>query len=184
MSLFDEAIKYVLSNEGELQENANDPGGITNLGISLRFLKNIPEERLRGYGCICLSDDDFITCIRKLTIEQAKAIYLGEFWTQAPFAKIQFQDQANYIFDMAVNMGISPAIKCVQRAIWAVTKIWNVLVDDGVLGDQTLLRIATSGIFLMPALRAERGCYYRELIERYPDKRDFLKGWLNRTYRE
>lgn len=48
MSDFDTAVNYVLRNERGLNESKNDRGGITNFGISLRFLKTVPSENLKN----------------------------------------------------------------------------------------------------------------------------------------
>lgn len=179
MSDFEGAVNYVLRNEGGFNKTADDAGGTTNYGISLRFLREIPPERLKKYA---IYEDVSDTTIETLTMEQAKLIYQGEFWYHAPFDKIVNQAHCNYIFDMAVNMGIGHAIKCVQRACWAVMKRWDLLPDDGVMGAKTLSAIQQSGFLIMPALRAERAAYYRAIIEQTPSQKKFLSGWLNRTY--
>jgi len=180
MSDFEPALAYLLQNEGGLEEDANDPGGITKNGISLRFLRVISPEQLKKYGIY----DETVTddTIRHLTPSQVSAIYKGEFWDHAPFDKIENQLHCNYIFDMAVNMGIAPAIKCVQRACWAIMKKWELLLDDGILGEKTLAAIKQCGFFIMPPMRAERGSYYRDIVEKYPQEKEFLKGWYDRTY--
>src|ERR1700733_3263186 len=50
MTDFECALNYVLDREGGLVENADDPGGITNFGISYRFLKSLATEKLALYG--------------------------------------------------------------------------------------------------------------------------------------
>lgn len=180
MSSFHEAVEFVLRNEKGYENDLNDPGGITNFGISMRFLKSLSENLRKKYGIF----DPEITeeTMKALTLNQAKLIYKGEFWNHAPFQEIQNQDHCNYIFDMCVNFGISPAIKCVQRACWAVMKRWENLKEDGILGENTLLAIKICGVFIMPALRAERGCFYRMIVEKHPEQKEFLRGWYNRTY--
>lgn len=177
---FDQAVEYVLSREGGLSENPKDSGGTTNFGISLRFLKSI--ENVKKYGVFgdILEEDD----IRHLTRDQAKALYKGEFWDHAPFEKLHSQNIANYLFDAAVNMGIAPAIKCAQRSCWAILKKKNVVVDDGILGNQTIDSINHCGFYLLPVLRAERAAYYRSIVASNPDQKVFLEGWLNRAYNE
>jgi lysozyme family protein len=179
MSDFDTAVNFVLRNEGGLNESKHDRGGITNFGISLRFLSTLSSDTLKLYGIYEEVTDE---TIKNLTIEQAKLIYKGEFWAHAPFGKILNQEYANYIFDMSVNMGIAPAIKCTQRATWAVLKKWDILPDDGILGDKTLAAIQQCGFMIMPALRAERGAYYRAIISAYPEQIENLHNWYNRTY--
>ncbi len=180
MSNFDAAVNFVLKNEKGLNENPLDKGGITNFGISQRFLKSIDPDNLKKYGIF--SDPHEDQTIRDLTIDQAKAIYRGEFWDHAPFNKILNQEHCNYIFDMAVNIGIAPAIKCVQRACWAVLKKWELLPDDGILGDKTLSAIVQCGFFIMPPMRAERSAYYLAIIHNNPEQKEFLNGWYDRAY--
>lgn len=179
MSNFDDAIDFVLKNEGGLSDNPRDKGSITHYGISLRFLRSLGRDRLRSYS---IYEDPDEQTIKDLTVDQAKKIYHEEFWVSAPFHEIANQMHCNYIFDMAINCGISPAIKAVQRACWAVMKRWESLVDDGVLGQETILAIQMCGMFLMPAFRAERGNYYRNIVNAHPDQKEFLAGWYNRTY--
>jgi lysozyme family protein len=179
MSEFEPAVDFVLDREGGLVKNPNDLGGITNHGISLRFLKFVEKENLKR--AFIFGDIDEET-IRSLSIGQARALYLSEFWERAPFEKIVNQEHCNYIFDMAVNLGISPAIKCVQRACWAVMKKWELLPDDGILGDHTVSSIRLCGFLIMPALRAERANYYRNIVNTHPEQKEFLRGWYDRTY--
>lgn len=181
MAVFDPAIALVLENEGGLEDNKADAGDITNFGISLRFLRSIPIETLKAYG-IFVTDAIGADDIRHLTLDQAKALYRGEFWYHAPFCRISNQIVCNYLFDMAVNMGIAPAIKCAQRATWAILKDWEKLPDDGILGSASLDAINSCGPLLLTPLRAERGDFYRNLVEREPHNREFLRGWYDRTY--
>jgi lysozyme family protein len=179
MSQFDPAVAYILQQEGGLSENPYDHGGITNFGISLRFLQSIPLDRLKSYGIFTVDNDT----IRNLTLDQVKELYRGEFWNHARFSDIQNQVHANYIFDMAINMGLAPAIKCAQRACWAIMNRWEELPDDGILGDKTLAILKQCGFLLMPALRAERANYYRQLVTQDATRKEFLRGWYDRTYR-
>lgn len=178
MANFDEAVALVLKNEGLLVKESHDKGGITKYGISLRFLRSLETEKLREYGIFEFPVDE---TIKDLTLDQAKKIYLQEFWNAASFEKIGNQEQANYIFDTAVNMGIAPAIKCVQRAIWAVMKRRE-MPDDGILGAMTLAGIQRCGFLLMPAMRSERAGYYRLTVAHDETQDANLQGWLNRAY--
>lgn len=174
MSISDDAIEYVLGNEGLLEVNENDPGGITKFGVSLRFMKSLTTDELKKIDIYDEVTDD---TIRNMDKNLAVKIYKIFFWDIAPFYRIANQLHCNYIFDMSVDQGLAPAIKCVQHAIWAVSK-QNLLAADGILGDKTIAGIKLCGFMLMPALRAERANYYRSL-----DKKEFIEGWLRRTYR-
>lgn len=180
MANFQSAIAFVLSNEGGLSENTSDTGGITNFGISFEFLKEIPENRLKQYGIL---DEVTEQTIRDLTRDQAISIYNGEFWGVVPFEKIQNQMLANYIFDMAVNMGISQAIKLTQRAVWACQKKKDFITDDGLLGAKTIQAINHCSFMLLVGLAAQRDGFYRQLVALNPKREGELNGWLNRCYR-
>lgn len=180
MSQFELALQYILAREGGLKEQVGDPGGITNRGISFRFLKSIPPERLRLYDVpmyICADD------VRHLTTQQVKALYKGEFWDHAPFERINNQDCCDFVFDMAVDMGIAPAVKCLQRALWAARGNRRILVDDGILGEDTLKQVNwTDAVLLLSCMRSERGGEYRLVAQANPAENMDLDGWLNRSY--
>lgn len=185
MSDFNLAVDYVLSWEKGLEVDPNDEGGITNLGISMRFLRSLTTEKIRAYGFTSTPETINRADIEQLTPAQAKSIYKGEFWDHARFSAINSQKVCNFLFDMAVNMGISTAIKCAQRACWALMRQRSPLADDGVLGDKTIEAINRCGGMLYPSpLRAERAGEYRLIVERNPSQRKFLEGWLNRSYNE
>ena len=181
MSQFDLAVAYILKNEGGLEENERDPAGITNHGISLRFLKALTPEKRKTYRLN--NDEPQSDDIRNLTESQATAIYFGEFWTHAPFDKINNQNACNYLFDAAANMGIAPAIKCAQRACWSVMKEKDKPIEDGILGLETIAAINQCAVYFMPAVRSERAGEYRLIAEKNPTEKEFLDGWLSRSYK-
>ena len=47
MAHFDSCVQYVLRHEGGLSQDKADPGGITNFGISLRFLREVDADTLK-----------------------------------------------------------------------------------------------------------------------------------------
>lgn len=182
MGNFDQAVQFVLDNEKGLELNANDPGGATNFGISLRFLRDIPGDRMRKYGIFY--SDLTVETIATLTVDQAKLIYKGEFWDKAPFDGLQDQSICNYVFDMAVLHGEVQAIKILQRAVWALKNQKDIIHDDGILGDVTLVVVNSCISFnLLCCLMSERAGFCRLLTVENPKEGVFLDGWLNRCYR-
>lgn len=179
MSLYSIALEYLLKNEGGIEENPKDPGGLTNMGISLRFLRGIEDPAQYGVHDQNIDADT----IRNLTVTQMTAIYRGEFWDHSNFGNISDQDVCNYVFDAAVNMGIAPAVKCLQRAIWAVWKNRSAPCEDGIMGPNTLIWIERcKPVLLLAAMRSERAGNYREIVARQPEQEVFLNGWLRRAY--
>ncbi len=188
-SNFDDAVQKVIENEGGIDsyvDSPNDAGGATRCGISLRFLREIPVERLRRYG---LFDDPSPVEVQNLSEPQILLIYHNEFWQAAPFAEIPVQHVCNYIFDACVHHGMAQGIKILQRATWAVSGIYGYVTDDGILGTMTINRVMalmadrTLYASLLVALAAERAGLCRLLAEIRPANREFLHGWLERCYR-
>lgn len=179
---FDTAVSHVLENEGELVMNPKDPGGTTKFGISLRLLKSLDADKLKVYSIFEVPDDQ---AIKDLSRDQAIKIYHDEFWALAPFECINNKYLRNYLFDTAVNLGISPAIKCLQRACWAVFRNRSMLHDDGILGPKTLRLVNELGDYsaeVLSAMRSERSGDYRVIVAVHPEQKEFMHGWLDRSY--
>jgi lysozyme family protein len=178
------AIDYVLLREGGFVDNAADSGGATNFGLSLRFLRSLKSENLRRYGIFESAEELGIGTVHDLTVEQAKLIYKGEFWDEAPFANIESQKLCNYYYDMCVNMGLHQATQLLQRALWTTCAGINhtTLRDDGILGQRTIGYVNECKEELLPILVDMRVGFYKQLVESKPKDREFLNGWLNRCY--
>jgi len=146
---FDQAFDRLIANEGGYVNLAADPGGETKFGISKRSYPDVD--------------------IKNLTRDQAKAIYLKDFWLagsmdQLPGA-LAFQ-----CFDTAVNHGIRAALKMLQRAAG--------VKDDGVIGPVSLAAInATSITDMLMRFIAFRIKFWTSL----PTWPSFGRGWANRA---
>lgn len=174
---WDAAIKFVLNHEGGLSNNPKDPGGITNFGISLRYLK--------GAGIDIDGDGDSdANDIKAMTKESAAKIYRECWWERYGYGQIDDEKLACKIFDMSVNMGSKQAHKLVQRAI-------NCFIDpplavDGIFGRKSfnaialLIREGMEGQ-LLHEIRDICAQFYVNLAADKPDLRVFLKGWLRRA---
>ncbi len=179
MAVFESCVDYVLRHEGGLTKDAADPGGITNMGISLRFLREVDELLLKRVG---IFDEVSEQTIIDLTKDQAEKIYYSEFWLRAPFEKIINNILAKYIFDMSVNLGIAQAVKITQRACCAAQKMKDYVKDDGMFCSKTLQAINQASFMLIPALIAQRTGFYRQLVAVNPKSEIFLDGWLVRAF--
>ena len=91
---FNTAFDRLLGHEGGYTEGKGDPGGETAWGISKRSYPNL--------------------IIRNLTRDQAKEIYLRDFWKPLGDAHPAVKFQA---FDFAVNSGIQTSIRKLQAAV-------------------------------------------------------------------
>lgn len=179
MAIFESCVDYVLKHEGGLTKDVADPGGITNFGISLRFLREVDALLLKRIGVF---EEVSSQTIIDLTKDQAEKIYYSEFWLKAPFEKIINNILAKYIFDMSVNFGIAEAVKITQRACCAAQKMKDYVKDDGMFCAKTLQAINQASFMLIPALIAQRTGFYRQLVAVNPKSEVFLDGWLERAF--
>lgn len=181
---FEDAVNFVLAREGGFVDSPNDSGGVTNMGISLRFLQLISSDRLRKYG---IFGDPTIDDIKLLTVEKVKEIYRGEFWDAANFGALGYWKLRRYVFDMAVNHGINQAIKILQRATWGAAEMYGYVQDDGILGAKTIQCVNNlcdprlCGM-IIAAICSERAGFYRLLAQIRPKDKENLHGWLERCY--
>jgi len=153
------AVDRVLANEGGYSSNPADPGGATKFGIAARAHPGLD--------------------IAALTREAAVEIYWREWWLRFGFARLPAAVSAK-TFDLAVNIGASHAIECLQRALRACGLP---AAEDGVLGPATAGDAARADpAALLAGLRSEAAGYYRVLAALTPADREFLKGWLTRAY--
>jgi len=191
---FEKAIEVVLEHEGGLVDHSEDPGGITNFGISLRWA--VRQHVEKGDSALMLLDVDGdgdvdADDIRKMGRTAAKNAYLKYFWQPGKYGNLVSDLVAIKIFDMAVNMGSRQAHRLAQRAVRSANGIK--IADDGVLGRISFDQInhADPAVYLA-ALRSEHAGFYRALIIRndavrklgidVPDFNAFKEGWLRRAY--
>lgn len=172
MARFDDSIDYVLHHEGGYSDHPADPGGMTQWGVSLRFLRATGHD-IDGDGDIDGQD------IRELTIEDAKGLYRSEFWEPLGLDEIEVQQVATKILDLAVNTGAGRAARIVQSALG---KVGHKVKVDGGFGPVTRAAVNEADPFeLLAALRKGQAAFYRRIVKKNPDLKPFLVGWLVRA---
>jgi lysozyme family protein len=92
---FDRAFGFVIKHEGELNDDPNDPGGLTKYGISQRAYPDLD--------------------IRNITLDEAKTLYWVDYWNRCDCDYLAFPTDI-LVFDTAVNMGVSKAISIRSKA--------------------------------------------------------------------
>lgn len=174
MSLFELAIPTVLRHEGGFVNDPNDPGGATNFGVSLRWLKaqGLLDELEIEEGDLT---HDQVMEVKGMTVTIASGFYKQYWWDHYNYGAILPQAPATKIFDMAVNLGAPRAHRIVQSVV-------NVK-QDGVIGPATLALLNTmNSMTLILDLQNEQARFYRQLALTNPARQKFLAGWLNRAY--
>lgn len=167
MATFDLAIPVVLQHEGGWVCNSNDPGGETNFGWSMLMIKRL------GLTPDQLGVSDFEPgCLKQMTVETAKDLYLKHFWSPF-FDQIENQTSATKIFDFCVNAGMSHGIQVAQQAAGASV--------DGIIGPGTVVAINTLATAFVPAMARAMEAYYRAVVANRPSDAEFLPNWLHRA---
>lgn len=145
---FDQAFERLIGHEGGYVDHPADPGGRTKYGISQR---SYPGED-----------------IRNMTLERAKDLYRRDFWWKAGCDTVP--DAVKFdLFDMAVNSGVQPAIRTLQRAVG--------VDDDGVIGPKTMQAIGAMNPIRFVARFNGHRLRFMSSLATWPA---FGRGWANR----
>ena len=156
-SQFEVCLAFVLHHEGKFVNHPRDPGGATNLGITLATLQH-----WRGRPT---SVDDVLGLQR----EEAAEIYRARFWQPLRCDELPAGLDL-MVFDFGVNAGPRTSARHLQRVLG--------VTQDGAIGPVTLGAARTADVgATIAALGNLRLDYYRRL----PTWDAFGRGWERRT---
>ncbi len=156
---FNSCLEFVLSAEGGFVDDPLDPGGATNLGITLRVLS---EWR---HTAVTKAD------VQNLAREEAGAIYRARYWNVVRGDDLPIGVDL-LVFDAGVNLGTGRSARMLQAAVGAA--------EDGAIGPNTLGAMQhhdPSDLILK--LVAAREAFYHGL----PTFSHFGAGWTARVNR-
>jgi peptidoglycan hydrolase-like protein with peptidoglycan-binding domain len=157
-SNFSKCLDVVLVQEGGYSNHPNDPGGPTNMGITLGVLKE-----WRSDNSLTAAD------VQNLARDEAREIYRTKYWNLMKCDELP-RGVDLVVFDFGVNAGPSRSAKILQKIVGAET--------DGSIGPVT-----TGACKVMPAkdiitqMSKARMDYYQTS----PNWPTFGNGWTNRT---
>lgn len=155
-SNFDEALKLVLKHEGGYTNHPSDPGGPTNLGITLANFRKF------------VKPDGTVADLKRLTVAQAAICYRRQYWDAVLGAELP--SGVDYaVFDFAVNSGPSRAAKYLQRVVGAV--------QDGKIGPATLRAVRARKPENVVAQLCDARLAFVQALNTWPV---FGKGWGRR----
>ena len=154
---FDKCLEMLLSHEGGFVNHPEDPGGITNLGVT----KKVYDE---WTGSESTEQE-----MRDLTPEDVAPIYKKNYWDRVKGDSLPSGlDWA--CFDWAVNSGSGRPAKAVQRAVGATA--------DGAIGPATLgLIMEKDPKFIIEYVHDVRQDFYKSL----KTFETFGRGWTRRN---
>lgn len=150
------AMPHVFKVEGGYVDHPRDPGGATNLGVTIATL--------RAWRKRPVSKAD----VKALTKEEATAIYKAQYWDKV--AGDDLPAGLDYaMFDFGINSGPSRAVKFLQQILGVKA--------DGVIGVMTLEAVRQHPVnYLISELCNSRIAWLRRL----KTWDTFGKGWTRR----
>mgnify|MGYP003624852390 FL=1 len=154
---FDKCLKMLLSHEGGFVNHPEDPGGITNLGVT----KKVYDE--------WIGRESTEQEMRDLTPDDVGPIYKKNYWDRIKGDSLPSGlDWA--CFDWAVNSGSGRPAKAVQRAVGAT--------QDGAIGPATIgLIMEKDPKFIIEYVHDVRQDFYKSL----KTFETFGRGWTRRN---
>jgi len=159
---FNRAVTATLKYEGGYVNHPSDPGGATNLGVTIATFRRY------------IKPSGTIADLKALTVDQAKTVYRRQYWDAVSGAELP--DGVDFaVFDFGVNSGTSRAIKYLQRIVG--------VAQDGRIGPATLKAVrAIPHAKLIHDICDERLAF----MKRAKDKKGrllwptFKNGWSSR----
>src|SRR5215472_8640814 len=153
-------LAFTLKAEGGFVDNPADPGGATNMGITLATLREWSEDPDLG-----------LAQIEDLPLRTARAIYRSQYWNPLQSDALPKGVDLS-VFDMGVNSGIWTSARLLQRALGFTGE-----EVDGSIGPETLAAAArVDARSVVDDLAIRQQAYYRGLA----DFATFGEGWLAR----
>ncbi len=134
-------LKFVLAREGGYVNNPNDKGGETNKGITHST-----------YDAYRKSQGLPVQSVKNITDKEVADIYYSNYYKASGADKIDNPQMGMYVFDTAINMGVSTAKDILNKSGGDVDKYEQ--------------------------LRREK---YQKYVDYDKSQEVFLKGWNNRV---
>lgn len=148
---FDKAFEGIIGVEGGYVNDPRDPGGETKYGITKRDFPALD--------------------IANITMDDAKRIYREQYWDKVYGDELPWP-LALFVFDAAVNQGVEPAKRLLQKAVGTV--------QDGIIGKNTMAAIKRADQAELCAL------FMADRALRYVGTRNFDiygRGWFKRLFK-
>ena len=154
---FERALAIVLRHEGGFVNHPNDPGGMTNNGIT----KKVYDAYM---GKVTTEQE-----MRDMPENHVAEIYKKQYWDRVNADSLASGLDLS-VFDWAVNSGCGRAVKALQKCVG--------VKQDGGLGPITLKSVNEHDAEELIEMKSvERETFYRKL----KTFEHFGKGWLRRN---
>lgn len=154
---FDKCLTMVLNHEGGFVDHPKDPGGATNMGVTLGTY-----EQWMGRSVT-------VAEMKALTFDDVAPIYRKNYWDRVRGDDLPAGVDWS-VFDWAVNSGPSRSAKALQKIV--------MVARDGAIGPKTLYAVANQEPNkIIDAMYSARQRFY----ERLSTFDTFGRGWTRRN---
>lgn len=156
----DISIRKILGHEGGYVNHPSDPGGATNLGITIATFRRY------------IKRDGTIADLKALTIQQAVVVYKAQYWDKVRGDELP--SGVDYtVADFAVNSGPHRAAVYLQKALG--------VTQDGAIGPNTIAAArAADPKKVIRKINADRLAFMKR-IRRGELWKTFGRGWQRRV---
>lgn len=151
------SFELMLKSEGGFVNHPQDPGGMTNLGVTKRVWES------------WVGRESNEVEMRSLTPEMVEPLYKRKYWDACRCDELP--EGLDYlVFDFTVNAGPGRSIRTLQTAVGTT--------PDGAIGPKTLAAVrAMDSHELIEKFSVAKTKFYESL----PTFSTFGRGWLNRV---
>lgn len=188
MANFKDAFTKIIGYEGGYVDDPDDRGRETYKGISRRWYPDWEGWEIIDSAKRKNSFPDNLASNGELQ-NLVRSFYQVEYWKKFWGGAIPSQGIAEELFDSAVNMGLSDAVKFLQKGLNVLNrrgKLYDDIVIDGRFGKKTLRALMAylaedSAKFLLNVMNVLQGAHYIDNAMVDESQEKFLRGWLKRV---
>lgn len=180
MATVNQIINGIIVKEGGYIDHADDAGGPTNFGITLKLYKTYDPAAT-------------VDTLKQMLKEEAYAIYENEFYIKTGIELIYSINQriTEEVLDTATNLGPSTGIRFLQRALNAFNikgQLYSDIPATGAgIGPLTVAALTAFLAYrgqlgetvMLKALNSLQAVRYIELAEKNQANESFVFGWIN-----
>lgn len=180
MANFEAAYRITMKNEGGYCNTHGDSGGETWRGIARNYhtdwdgwhlVDNIKAQHPSSLNVALAANGRLETMVL--------SFYKKDFWDCLSLDRVNCQQIANQMFDIAVNMGCKPAAAFLQQSINKYTN--NSLLVDGHIGPVTIATLnGLKDKDVYDEINTLRAARYNAIIAHNPSQAKFRHSWFSR----
>ena len=189
MANFEESFYKTMGHEGGYVNDPDDAGGETYKGISRKYnptwngwilIDDCKKFDFSMEQCIEMKWDN----MENLVLDFYKKKYWNPWWGD----KIDDQTIANEMFDTSVNIGISRAVKFLQKSLNCLNrngKLYSDIIEDGDFGQNTFQAYKSLPTkdheILFKMMNVLQGMHYINYMTKSPAQEKYARGWFKRV---